>query len=219
MHALAAASSASPSGFFAYLVVFFLVGLGFAGVPGIASAVIGGAAVLASQGELYIAGVLAAAAIGAEAGGLLGYHIGDRWGRSIMAHPGRTLERRQRTVAKGDALFERWGRLAVFFTPSMISGIVRMEFSQFVVWNFLAGAAFVLSVGPAAYGAGKVSTGHTDPVSIGALAGGLAIAAGSFLLARWYLRRRKARRAPGGTAHARAEGVIRPAGCFRRGQG
>ena len=68
----------------------------------------------------------------------------------------------QKAVARAEAIYAKWGRLAVFFTPTMVSGILKMKYSQFVVWNFVVGAVYVLSVGPAAYGAGKVSAGEQD---------------------------------------------------------
>src|SRR5215510_13582086 len=188
----------------AYLAIFGLVAIGWAGVPAIGGAVVGGAAVLASQGELNIAWVLAASMLGAAVGGLIGYGVGVRWGRTIMNHPGPWLNRRQQTVSAGEALYARWGRLAVFFTPCMVSGIARMKYSQFVLWNFLAGAAYVISVGLSVYGAGKVVTGQHDPVSVGSLIVGIAVGAAVFLLGRRYYRRRKARRggALGGLAAA-----------------
>ena len=48
MHPLAAASSASPGGLWAYIAIFALVAIGWAGVPAIGGAVIAGAAVAAS---------------------------------------------------------------------------------------------------------------------------------------------------------------------------
>ena len=124
--------------------------LAFAGIPGIGTAVVGWAAVLASQGKLDIVAVLVVAAMGAEVGGLAGYSIGDRWGRKLVDRPGRRQAQRRKAVAKGEAIYAKWGRLAVFFTPTLVSGIVKMKYSQFVVWNFVCGAVFVLSVGPAA---------------------------------------------------------------------
>ena len=62
------------------------------GVPFRGTAAIGAAAVFASQGKLNIAAVLIVAVIGNEVGGLLGYKIGDRWGRRILEHPGPALE-------------------------------------------------------------------------------------------------------------------------------
>ena len=58
--------------------------------------------------------------------------------------------------------------MAVFFTSAVISGILGMRYSQLVVWNFVVGAVYVLSVGAAAYGAGKVSAGEQDGASLSA---------------------------------------------------
>jgi membrane protein DedA with SNARE-associated domain len=204
MFAIATASSASPYGAWAYVAVFALMTLAFAGIPGVGTAVVGWAAVLASQGKLNIVAVLVVAAMGAEVGGLAGYSIGDRWGRKLVDRPGRRQAQRQKAVARAEAIYAKWGRLAVFFTPTLVSGIVKMKYSQFVVWNFVCGAVFVLSVGPAAYGAGKVSAGEQDWASLGALVAGLAIAAGCAVFAARYYRRRKTRRL---LARARAREV------------
>ena len=195
MHPLAAGGSTVSGDVWAYLAVFALVAVGWAGVPAIGGAVIAGAAVLASQGHLNIGAVLAVAVLGTEAGGLAGYSIGLRWGRAIMTHPGPWLARRERAVAAGEALYAKWGRLAVFFTPCLVSGIAKMKRAQFAVWNFLAGAVYVLSVGPAAYGVGKVSSGQVSLGSVGSLIAGVAVGAGAVVLGVRYHRRRKARRA------------------------
>ena len=42
------------------------------------------------------------------------------------------------------------------------------EYSPLVVWNFVVGAVYVLSVGAAANGAGKVSAGEQDGASLSA---------------------------------------------------
>ena len=136
MHVLAAAGPSSAVGAWAYLVVFAAAAAGYMGVPLIATAVIGAAAVVASQGELNIAAVLVAGAIGCEIGGLGGFRIGARWGRQLLEHPGPGLAWRKKAVAKGEAVYQKWGRAAVFITPSIVSGALDMKFSQFVVWNF-----------------------------------------------------------------------------------
>jgi membrane protein DedA with SNARE-associated domain len=84
-----------------------------------------------------------------------------------------------------------------------------MKYSQFVVWNFVCGAVFVLSVGPAAYGAGKVSAGEQDWGSLGALVAGLAIAAGFAAAAARYYRRRKTRRLLAGASASEVSGESR----------
>jgi len=188
-------------GLWAYVAVFLLVAIGWAGVPAIGGAVIAGAAVLASQGKLDFGGVLLVSILATEAGGLAGYAIGIRWGRALLNHPGPGLDRRQRVLAGGEALYAKWGRLAVFFTPVLVSGIVRMKYSQFVIWNLIAGAVYVLSVGPAAYGAGKVTSGQASLGAVGSLLWGIAVGVAAFLLARRYYRRRKARRAAAAGRH------------------
>lgn len=204
---------ATMGGLWAYLVVFLLVAIGWAGVPAIGGAVIAGAAVLASQGQLDFGGVLVVSILATEAGGLAGYAIGIRWGRVMLNHPGPGLDRRQRALSAGEILYAKWGRLAVFFTPVLVSGIVRMKYSQFVIWNLIAGAVYVLSVGPAAYGAGKVTSGQASLGDVGTLLGGVAVGVVAFLIARRYYRRHKARRAeaagrsgPAGQAPAASEG-------------
>jgi membrane protein DedA with SNARE-associated domain len=164
------------------------------GVPFIGTVAIGTAAVFASQGELNIAVVLIVAAAGNEIGGLLGYKIGDHWGRRILEHPGPALQWRKKTITKGEDVYQKWGRLAVFFTPALVSGMLRMKFGQFAVWNFFAGAVFVLSVGPAAYGAGRLSSGHHDGVSVGMLVGGAVVGVLCVVLGVRHHRRYKARR-------------------------
>jgi membrane-associated protein len=195
MHTLAAASSSASDGFWVYLGIFALILLGWAGIPGVGATVLGAATAAASQGRLDITAVLIVAILAVEAGGLVGYSVGIRWGRALLSHPGPLLARRQRVLTAGEAMYAKWGRLAVFFTPCMVSGIAKMKYSQFVVWNFLAGGIYVISVGLSVYGAGKVATGHHDAVSVGSLVVGIAVGVAAFLVGRRYYRRRKARRA------------------------
>jgi len=198
-------------GSWAYVAVFLLVAIGWAGVPAIGGAVIAGAAVLASQGKLDFGGVLIASILATEAGGLAGYAVGTRWGRALLDHPGPWLDRRQQALSAGEVLYAKWGRLAVFFTPVLVSGIVRMKYSQFVIWNLIAGTVYVLSVGPAAYGAGKVTSGDASLGDVGTLLGGIAVGVAAFLLARRYYRRHKARRAAAAGHHGPAPAGPAPA--------
>jgi membrane protein DedA with SNARE-associated domain len=209
MHPLAAAETSSTLPDWVYLVVFAAAAAGYMGIPFIATVVIGTAAVLASQGELNIVAVLVVAAIGCEIGGLGGFRIGYRWGRQLLERPGPALSQRKKALAKGEQMYQKWGRAAVFVTPSIVSGTLAMKFRQFVVWNFLAGTAFVLAVGPAAYGAGQVSTGHHDAVSVGMLIGGIAFAALCVILAERHRRRHKAHRSDVGTPAEPTDPAIR----------
>jgi len=202
---LAAAGTSGPPGIWAYLAIFAAAAFGYLGIPFVGAAAIGFAAVLASQGKLNIVAVLVLAAIGCEIGGIAGWKIGDRWGRPLLEHPGPVVEWRKKAVAKGEHVYQKWGRAAVFVTPSVVSGALKMEFRQFAIWNFLAGIVFVLSVGPSAYGVGRVSAGHHDPVSLGMLVAGIAVAVAGVVVVRRYHRRHTARRSD-------ADTVVEPPG-------
>src|SRR5256886_16044339 len=146
MHTIAAASSAAQYGVGAYLAVCALMALCFAGIPAVGAAVVGWASVLASQGKLNIVLVLIVAALGADAGGLLGYHIGDRWGRKLLDPPGPRGERLQKVAAPGERAYAKSGRPRLFLTSAIGSGILRMRYPQFLGWNFILHAAHVLPV-------------------------------------------------------------------------
>jgi membrane protein DedA with SNARE-associated domain len=189
------ATPGTAYGVWAYLVILALMAISFAGVPAVGTAVVAWASVLASENQLNFVLVLISAALGAEAGGLAGYYIGDRWGRALLERPGRGQERRRKIIAGAEKIYAKWGRLAVFFTSTIVCGVVRMRYSQFVIWNFVEGVMYVLSIGLAAYGAGRVSVGERDWGSLGPLVIGLALATGSALVAVRYYRRRRAQRA------------------------
>ena len=78
--------------------------------------------------------------------------------------------------------------------------MLKMRHAQFVVWNFIDGAVYVLAVGPAAYVAGKVAAGEQDWGSLGPLLAGLAVAAGCAVLAVMYSHDRRVRRLPAGAS-------------------
>jgi membrane protein DedA with SNARE-associated domain len=170
-------SSSLSSNWWEYLLLLLAVVASWAGVPAIGSAAVAAAAVGASQGNLNLYGVIAVSVIGGEVGGLLGYHIGHNWGDRLLARPGKRQAGRQKLLLRGEKAYAKWGRLAVFFTPAMISGTARMKLSQFVVWNLVASIGFTLSVASTAYGVGRVTTGHHSTKDILILVFGLATSA------------------------------------------
>lgn len=160
-----------------YVLLFLAVMVSWAGVPLVGSAALGAAAVGASQGNLNLAVVIVIAAIAGEVGGIIGYRVGDRWGRQLIDRPGKRQASRQQLMAKGERAYAKWGRLAVFFTPAIISGTAKMKQGQFIVWNFVASIGFALAVAPTAYGAGRVATGHSSTKDAVILIFGLAMSA------------------------------------------
>jgi membrane protein DedA with SNARE-associated domain len=178
-----------------YILLFLAVAASFAGVPAIGATALGAAAVAASQGKLDITAVIVVATVGGEVGGLVGYFIGNHWGRQLMERPGKHQAGRQKMVEEGEKAYARYGPLAVFFTPAIVSGTARMRRRQFIVWNLVDSFGFSVSVAASAYGIGKLVTGNLSGVNVASLVIGLIVGA---LLVGWTIRHhRRARRALG----------------------
>ena len=175
-----------------YLLLFVAVAASWAGVPFIGATALGAAAVAASQGRLNLAVVIGVATAAGEVGGLIGYAVGDRWGQLLLDRPGKHQEGRRRMVEKGERAYARWGRLAVFFTPAVVSGTAKMHHGQFVLWNLIASFAFAVSVAASVFGIGRVVTGHTSLHDIVTLLVGLAMGA---LVMVWFVRLHRRRSA------------------------
>ena len=182
-----------------YLLLFLAVAASWAGVPVIGTAALGAAAVAASLGRLDLAAVIVVGAVAGEAGGLGGYAIGRRWGRRLLERPGRHQARREKMVQRGEKLYARWGWLAVFFTPAIVSGTAKMRPYQFAFWNLLDSLSWTLSVAASAYGVGRLATGHHTGHDIAILVIGLG--AGALIaVAAVRRRRRRTARPPGAPA-------------------
>jgi membrane protein DedA with SNARE-associated domain len=184
-----------------YVVLFLAVAASWAGVPVIGATALGVAGAAASQGDLDLAVVIAVATVAGEVGGLAGYAIGDRWGRQLLERPGKHREGREKMMERGERAYARWGRVAVFFTPAIVSGTAKMQHGQFVVWNLIASFVFSVSVAASAFGIGRLIAGDHSAFDIGTLVVGLAAAVVLML----YVWRRRRVRARSGDATALSE--------------
>jgi membrane protein DedA with SNARE-associated domain len=179
-----------------YILLFLAVAASWAGVPVVGATALGAAGVAASQGDLNLALVVLVSTAAGEVGGLIGYAIGNRWGRVLLDRPGKHQPGRERMVERGEQAYARWGRVAVFFTPAIVSGTAKMQHGQFVVWNLLASLGFSISVAASAYGLGRLFSGHYSPRDIATLVVGLLVGAAITML---YVRhRRRTRHRAGG---------------------
>jgi membrane protein DedA with SNARE-associated domain len=158
-----------------YAVLFLAVAASFAGVPAIGTTALAAAAVGASQGNLDLAAVILVSIAGAEVGGLIGYTVGYRWGRQLVQRPGKHQAGRQKMLDRGERVYARWGPLAVFVTPSIVSGTAKMRFKRFAVWNLVDGIAFSIAVAASAYGLGRLLTGGRSLFDVATLLVGLAV--------------------------------------------
>jgi membrane protein DedA with SNARE-associated domain len=171
-----------------YLLLFLAVAASWAGIPAIGATALTAAGVAASQGKLNLAVVVLVATAAGEAGGLIGYAVGDRWGRVLLERPGKHHDGRQRIVEKGEAAYARWGRLAVFFTPAIVSGTAKMRHGEFVLWNLIASLAFSIAVAASSFGFGRLVTGNHTVHDIVTFIVGLAV---GVLIMMWYVRHRR----------------------------
>lgn len=175
-------------------------------VPGELALVLGG--VLAHQGRVPLAAVVAAGAAGAVVGDTVGYAIGRRVGERLLAHlPRRLVEPGQ--VERATALVRRLGGRAVFagrFIAALralvpgLAGVAGVPYRTFLVYNLAGGVlwatGFVLlgfAAGPAWRTAERV-VGNAGLVLLGVIVAAAAAAA----LVRRRRSRRHGRPAPDG---------------------
>jgi membrane protein DedA with SNARE-associated domain len=125
-----------------YVVLFLLVALMGAGLPGPGDASLIAAGTLAGEGKLNVGIVLATALVAWMLGSAAGYAIGIHGGRRLLDHPGRLEERRRKLLAKGDRAFGRHTFVASVTMPAFVSGIFRVRF-----WMFVLGGWSLVSAG------------------------------------------------------------------------
>ena len=106
-----------------YAVMFVLVAIMGAGIPGPGDASLIAAGALAGEGKLNIWIVLATAGVAWMLGSVIGFVIGARGGRPLLDHPGRLEKRRRKLLAKGDRAFGRYTFVASATLPAFVSGI------------------------------------------------------------------------------------------------
>jgi membrane protein DedA with SNARE-associated domain len=120
--------------------------------PGEAALVTGG--VVAAHGRLDILEVVLIAWLGGVVGGNIGWALGLRGGRALVTRRGPLYRSRLRTLARGERFYERYGMVAVFFTPAWMAGIAEMRWARFFPANMLAALAWAAGFGVGAYFAG-----------------------------------------------------------------
>jgi membrane protein DedA with SNARE-associated domain len=145
-----------------------IIGLESMGIPSPGETALVLAAVLASQGKLEIWLVILIGVASAIAGDNLGYLLGRRFGREVLARPGPLWHHRLRAIRAGDKFFARHGPRAVFlarwialvrFAAAWLAGINRMPFRQFFFWNALGGITWGITYGLVGYFAGTAGAG------------------------------------------------------------
>jgi membrane protein DedA with SNARE-associated domain len=136
---------------FDYVGLYLASMASFAALPGPGEVALIAAGISAGHGHLDLASVVAVAWAGAATGGAAGWIVGLTGGRGLLTAAGPLRHLRLGLIARGDRFYERFGPVAVFFTPSWIAGIHGMRWSRFLPASATAALTWALSVGVGAY--------------------------------------------------------------------
>jgi membrane protein DedA with SNARE-associated domain len=181
-------------GLWVVFVVVFLEVAGLPFVPGETALIAAGA--LASQGHGNIVAIIGLAIAAAVAGALLGYAIGRRWGRELLARWAWFERVTNKGVERSQEFFHRHGSKAVFlgrFVPVLrstlgwMAGIGQMRFGSFLLWNLAGAVAWGSLIGLLAYYLGQAVVQAVERdlgIGIGIIGGILLVLVGIHLLRR-----------------------------------
>jgi membrane protein DedA with SNARE-associated domain len=131
-----------------YLAIVVLMGLESACIPIPSEIIMPFGGYLVYRGELGLAGVAVAGALGCVLGSLLAWVIGARGGRPAIERWGRWVLINPHDLELADRWFARWGRHAVFWARllpvvrtfiALPAGVARMDLWPFV-WLTFAGS-------------------------------------------------------------------------------
>jgi len=176
-----------------YIVLFVLVAIMGAGIPGPGDASLIAAGTLAGEDKLNVGIVLATAIVAWMLGSVIGFWIGARGGRRLLDHPGRLEKNRRKLLAKGDRAFGRHTFVASVTMPAFVSGIFRVRFPLFILGALVAGVGWIGVYVGLSYFLGEEVAKRIGDAGTKALIGvillvavGLGIRAG---WSRWHARR------------------------------
>ncbi|MBT2505762.1 DedA family protein [Streptomyces sp. ISL-98] len=152
-----------------YLLVGVVIGLESLGIPLPGEIVLVSSALLASQhGDIdpYVLGACASA--GAIIGDSIGYAIGRKGGRPLLAKLGRKFPKHfsEANIAMAERSFEKWGMWAVFFGRFVallrifagpLAGVLRMPYWKFLIANVFGGILWAGGTTAVIYSVGIVA--------------------------------------------------------------
>jgi membrane protein DedA with SNARE-associated domain len=125
--------------------------------------------------DLHVAGVIAAAAVGAILGDNVGYWIGREFGYRLLLRYGRYVGLTETRIKLGQYLFLHHGGKVVFFgrfiavlrvLAAVLAGVNRMEWRSFLIANAAGGVLWSLVYGVGAYSFGTAVFHAAKPLAI-----------------------------------------------------
>jgi membrane protein DedA with SNARE-associated domain len=175
----------------AYVALFVVMLLAWAGLPIAGQAALLAAGVLAGDGDLRIEWVLVSASLGSIAGGAVGYWVGFHSGRGLRSDRGPLRTMRHNELARGARLVQRHVPLAVLFAPTWVAGVYHVTWRTFLPWNVIAAVTWTLITGLGGYWIGPGMARALGVANAALLAAGAILigAAGVYLWRRTHPQR------------------------------
>ncbi|MGW7516374.1 DedA family protein [Streptomyces sp. NPDC054796] len=196
-----------------YLLVGVVIGLESLGIPLPGEIVLVSSALLASQhGEIDPVVLGASATAGAIVGDSIGYAIGRKGGKPLLAWLGGKFPRHfgPHHVATAERSFEKWGMWAVFFGRFVallrifagpLAGVLKMPYWKFLTANVLGGIVWAGGTTAVIYYVGIVAEAWLKRFSWLGLVAAVLVGLGSMLMLK--------RRAKKAEAEAEAEAATK----------
>ncbi|MDV9176130.1 DedA family protein [Streptomyces sp. W16] len=179
-----------------YAVVALVIGVESLGIPLPGEIVLVSAALLSSQHSGINPVVLGAcASLGAVIGDSIGYAIGRKGGRPLLAWLADKFPRHfsEGHVATAERSFEKWGMWAVFFGRFIallrifagpLAGVLRMPYWKFLTANLLGGIIWAGGTTAVVYYVGIVAEDWLKRFSYFGLAAAVLVGLASMLMVR-----------------------------------
>lgn len=192
---------------YGYLAVAVSLLLQGSGVPLPGETILLGGGFLAHHGELAFIPLLVIASVASFLGQMVGYEIGRRWGRPIVARLGRYAFLTPDRLAQLDELFLRHGERTILFSrfwavtrayAGLFAGMTGLSFRRFLLFNAAGCVMWAVVVGGLGFLFGSswehvLNAAKWLAFAVAAVVAGVVIA----LVLRW---RRAHRRSPGSSS-------------------
>ncbi|MER6332766.1 DedA family protein [Streptomyces sp. NPDC001034] len=179
-----------------YAVVALVIGVESLGIPLPGEIVLVSAALMSSQHSHINPLILGACATaGAVIGDSIGYAIGRKGGRPLLAWLGKKFPRHfgEAHVATAERSFQKWGMWAVFFGRFIallrifagpLAGVLHMPYWKFLIANVLGGICWAGGTTAAVYYVGVVAEGWLKKFSYVGLGAAVVLGLATMLIVK-----------------------------------
>ncbi len=143
-----------------YWTLFFTLLLENAGIPLPGETMLLFAAFLVRHGELKLPLIIVTGIVACTLGDNLGYWIGRKGGRPLLHHYQKFFRVSDEKIQRGEALFERYGSMTVFWARFVfgmrviagpLAGVLGMNWRKFLLFNFLGATLWVTVIATAGF--------------------------------------------------------------------